>query len=301
MTAGEPATAGLPPPERAAERCAVCDGVLVGRFCHACGERRPHPDDESLVHFLREQFAEVTSADGRLWRSVRALFVPGKLTVEYFSGRRGLYLRPVRLFLIGNVLFFLLLTVFGANSIFMGTADSFRTGSDFGRWASGEMAAAAAESGVEQATYDAAFTQHGGTLATTLIAVLIPGLALTLALALFWARASGVRHLVFATHFLAFATLGSTVIAVALIPVQIGFQFLGRFGIPDPIGYSLDPIIGVVLTVYFVFAVRRVYGKGWPATLGASTVALALFSVIVVQGYQAFLFVVTLWTVDVPA
>lgn len=291
-----------PPPPTGADVCAVCGESLVGPYCHACGERRARPEDESLAHFLREQFAEVTSADGRLWRSLRALAVPGKLTAEYVGGRRGLYLRPVRLFIIGNVLFFLLLTLSGANSIFLGGADSYRTNGAFGRWADGMLAAKAVEAGVDQPTFDAAFSQHAGTLSTTLIAVLIPGLALTLALALFWSRAaSGVRHLVFATHFLAAAMLGSVVIALLIIPLQIGFRLLGRYGVPDVIGYSLDPVIGVALTVYFVLAVRRTYGLGWAATAVASTAVLAAFSLVVVQGYQSLLFVVSLWTVDVPA
>lgn len=281
--------------------CAACGAELVGAYCHACGERRPRPEDESLGHFLREQFAEVTSADGRLWRSFRALLVPGKLTTEYLSGRRGLYLRPVRLFILGNIAFFLLLTASGASSIFLGGADTFRTESRFGRWAAAEMSGDAAEAGVAQDVYDAAFSQHGERISTTLIAVLIPGLALTLAAALFWTGAAGVRHLVFATHFMAFAMIGSVLVALVLVPIQIGFQALARYGIPDPIGYSLDPVIGVVLSVYFVVAVRRVYGATWPATLAAATAVLVVFSVLVVPAFQTFLFVVVLWTLDVPA
>ena len=51
-----------------------------------------------------------------MWRTVRALFVPGKLTVEYFSGRRSLYLRPVRVFLILNILFFFVLSGAGGST-----------------------------------------------------------------------------------------------------------------------------------------------------------------------------------------
>ena len=88
------------------DACAACDEPFAGTYCHACGERRPRPDDESLAHVLREQFHEVTSADGRPWRTLQGLFIPGGLTDEYFAGRRGLYVRPVRIFLVANILFF---------------------------------------------------------------------------------------------------------------------------------------------------------------------------------------------------
>ena len=291
-----------PPAVAASAACAACGEPLIGAYCHACGERRPQPEDESLAHFLREQFAEVTSADGRLWRSLRALAVPGKLTVEYVTGRRGLYLRPVRLFLIGNILFFLMLTLSGANSVFLGGADTFRTYSAFGRWADAELASGAGAAGVDQPAYDAAFSQHAETLSTTLIAALIPGLALALAAVLFWAgAASGVRHLVFATHFLAVAMLGSVGVALLLIPVQLGLHLLGLHGAAGTLGASLDPIIGLALSVYFVAAVRRAYATGWPTAVAASAAVLAAFSLVVLQAYQALLFVVTLWTVDVPA
>ena len=94
---------------RTGETCAACGTSLEGLYCHGCGERRPQPEDESLGRVLREAFHDVTSADGKLWRSLQVVFVPGRLTTEYFSGRRGRYLRPVRLFLAFNVILFFLL------------------------------------------------------------------------------------------------------------------------------------------------------------------------------------------------
>lgn len=79
-------TEPVPAPE--AEPCVTCGTTLEGAYCHTCGERRLDLEDEALRHFLRDQFHEVTSADGRLWRTLKALFVPGKLTDEYVRGRR---------------------------------------------------------------------------------------------------------------------------------------------------------------------------------------------------------------------
>lgn len=284
-----------------AERCRACSVRLAGPYCHACGERRPGPEDERLGLFLREQFHEVTSADGKLWRSLKALFVPGKLTEEYFAGRRGRYVRPVRLFIVGNLLFFFMLTLTASSSIFQGRAESNRTNSAYGRWATEQLAAAAAGAGVSQEAYDAAFDQHAETLSTTLVFLLVPGLALTLAALLFWTGASGLRHLVFATHYFAFTMIGSVVVAVVLLPVHWGLQSLSRYGVPAPSGYSLDPLLFVVFVIYLVLALRRAYGIGWWASVAVTAGEVALSGFVLLQLFQTVLFVVTLWTVDVPA
>ena len=195
--------------------CAACGTTLVGPHCHACGERRARPEDESLAHFFRDQFREVTSADGRLWRSARALFVPGRLTTEFFSGRRGLYVRPVRIFLVVNILFFFWMSFFGGQA-FLGDPGLYRHNPAF----DAPMTEAADAAGVTAEVYDAAFGQRAQTLAPTLIAVWVPVYALLLSLLLATARKSVVRHLVFATHFVA-TLMGSSVVLTVLMALPL--------------------------------------------------------------------------------
>lgn len=78
----------------ASPTCAACEEPFVGPYCYACGESQPTDASERIGPVLVEAFQEVTSADGKLWRSLGALFVPGRLTEAYFSGRRGVYVRP---------------------------------------------------------------------------------------------------------------------------------------------------------------------------------------------------------------
>ncbi len=306
MLADSPPDTAQPDPDVAdAEQvravCSACAESGVGPYCHACGERQPRPEDESLAAFLRDQFHELTSADGRLWRSVRALCVPGKLTEEYFAGRRSLYVRPVRLFLVGNVLFFFVLTFTATSSIFQGRAESSRTTTDYGRWATERLAEGAATAGVTQETFDAAFDRQAETLSATLFFFLVPAFALVLAVLLFRVGASGVRHLVFSTHYLAFTLVGSVVLVLVLVPLQFGFQFLSRYGVPDPLSGNLDPILGVVFVVYLLFAVRRAYGVGWLASVAVTAGVALLGAPIILQAFRSLLFLATLWTVDVPA
>lgn len=272
--------------------CAACDATLTGAFCAACGARAPQPGDERLGRFLREQYGEVTSADGKLWRTVRALFVPGKLTDEYFSGRRSLYLRPVRVFLVINIVFFFVLSGAGG-SAFRGPLDSQRGASLYGGIAT-QLAAEQRTAWDSDADYERAFNQKADTLAPTLIGVFVPLLAGLLAIAFWPVRAAGVRHLVLATHTVAWmmaSLIGVLLLAFLLLSMA---QLLGYSGV---LNQSLDPAIvpAVVLAalVYLAASFRRVYGVSWIyagiAGLGITTLGMMMLMLV----FRAVLFFAT--------
>ena len=285
----------------ASTACAACGEALAGPYCHACGERAPHPGDESLVAFLREQVREVTSADGRLWRTVRALFVPGKLTVEYLGGRRGLYARPVRVFLVVNVALFFALS--GSD----GTILKGPLTTHFGATLYGDEARALADSraerwGVPADEFEAAFDRQASALAPSLVGVLVPAFALLLAVTTWWADGSGVRHVVLATHTVAAFIALTFVLMLALEFVLAGVRWAA--GSPrwaDSMDPFLLPIMGLSFVVYLGTAVRRVYGV---SVWAAAAVGVVLGTVGFAFAFWCFrlaLFFVTFWTLDPPA
>ena len=303
--------------------CAACGEGLAGRFCHACGERGAGTREESLAAFVREQVHEATSADGRLWRTVKALFVPGKLTEEYLDGRRTLYVRPIRIFLVLNVLLFFALSgspgtiLRGPLQTHFGAAvygDVARTlaAAEAVRWDAATREAGAVR-GVPGAVaeptpqgvvpeYETAFDAQAQALAPSLVGVLIPGYALLIAVLLWPARASGVRHVVFATHLVA------ATIAVAFVLMM---AIEGALGVVRAVwdhprwADSMDPILVVLAPLAFALyigaAVRRVYDVPvWVSAvagvfLGTVGFAFAFWC------FRLVLFAVTLWTLDVPA
>jgi hypothetical protein len=97
------ATAGI-------ARCVSCAATLSGRYCSQCGERTLEPDDLTLRHFMVHTVAnELLNLDGRLWRTLRLLFLrPGRLSLEYAAGRRQPYVNPFRLLLIAIVAYALI-------------------------------------------------------------------------------------------------------------------------------------------------------------------------------------------------
>jgi len=91
-----------------AAHCFNCRALLTGPWCANCGQKH-EPEIHTFGHFASEAFENITHADSRVWRTLWALVrKPGQLTREFFSGRRGRYLPPVRLYLVVSLMFFLL-------------------------------------------------------------------------------------------------------------------------------------------------------------------------------------------------
>jgi hypothetical protein len=96
---------GLPAPVTLV--CANCGAPLTGPYCADCGQRH-EPHVHTMSHFASEAFESITHADSRLWRTLVYLLTrPGRLTKEFFEGKRARYLPPFRLYLVISVVFFL--------------------------------------------------------------------------------------------------------------------------------------------------------------------------------------------------
>lgn len=99
----EPATDAVPHARPAA--CENCGTVLQGHYCHVCGQRAHNP----LRHFghaVEDVFESFWHLDGRIFRTLRDLLVPGRVAANYLDGHRVRYIAPLRLFVVLTVLAF---------------------------------------------------------------------------------------------------------------------------------------------------------------------------------------------------
>jgi len=96
----------------AAPACASCGTILAGPYCYTCGEKRLHRHDYALRHFLEHNVDTLTHFDLRVLRDLcQQLCRPGFLAAEWLQGRRIRHAQPVQLFLITNLLFYLVASV----------------------------------------------------------------------------------------------------------------------------------------------------------------------------------------------
>jgi hypothetical protein len=93
---------GAPAPEA---QCANCGAPLRGHYCHDCGQSADHRH-RSIGRLIWEALEATFELDGRLWRTVPALFFrPGTLARDYIEGRVARHVPPFRTFLVALVLF----------------------------------------------------------------------------------------------------------------------------------------------------------------------------------------------------
>ena len=87
--------------------CQNCQTPLMlhAKFCHKCGQKPI--SGKVTIHELLHEFLHIwMHIEGKLLATLRHLFVPGKLTQDFFKGFHVRYAHPVQLFFILGVLCF---------------------------------------------------------------------------------------------------------------------------------------------------------------------------------------------------
>jgi hypothetical protein len=276
--------------------CANCGSTPVGRFCAACGERQPSADDYSIKSVTHELLHDFAHFDGKIWRTIVALLTkPGLLTREYFGGRRSRYTKPLSLFLVVNLAFFVLQPHTGLLQYHLsGYVDPTYDGS-------GKRAGLAEERRTELklSPQDFAF-RFENTIQEqkkSFLIVCVPIFAAAMFL-LYLGRRHYVEHLVFSVHAYSYYLifLGFLLVAVvSLLMLILHMAGLER----SPPGMFLQSEFAVDLALvlgvggYLYIALRRVYGDGrLPAALRTVALLAVLQALLVV--YHNALFYTTL-------
>jgi hypothetical protein len=89
--------------------CMTCGQKAHDNFCAHCGEKRHDNHDFSLKHVLAEAAEAFFHVDSKIFRTLKTLVsTPGKLTADFFLGRRKPYMSPLQTFFVCNLIFFIL-------------------------------------------------------------------------------------------------------------------------------------------------------------------------------------------------
>ncbi len=243
--------------------------------------------DLSLRGILSEWLREVVGIEGRLPRTLGKLFAhPGFLTRATLEGERDAYLSALKLFLVANLVIFLVGPYIGAVAFGLdGYLDERTAGSVFLRaFVERELLDLGMSAEMYGLRFDFTIAQH----APTFFFLMIPAIA-SLTKALLPSRLFG-EHLVYATDFVAWV----------IVMILFGNIFMRVMGIPlDPL--LEDPMVAQVATLAVVAALigltawhlnrslRTVFGlRG--AGLWTRTVLIAASLVGWLYAYSFFLF-----------
>jgi hypothetical protein len=279
------------------EQCPSCGSAITEAFCGTCGERRPSARQYSLAHFAREALETVTDFDRSFLHTVRALVRrPGELTAAYMRGERVSYLRPLQLFLLVNVVYFLWAGWSGMH-VFNTRLRDHLNSSPYQRQARDLVRRRLPASGMTEAQYQSAFDAKSLVLARTLVIAMVPMFAVALTVLSIRRRRPVVQHLVFSLHFFSILLL----LTIATIPVIVLEMVLWRAVAGPPSGWHVEDraagaTIAVAVMVYLVFAFRRAYGDGRIAALLKAFASLVAI-VAILTAYRFLLFYVTAYAI----
>ena len=198
------------------------------RFCPACGQE--HKD--KVVHFkqfILDFLGDYFTFDSLIIRSVRPLlFSPGFLTNEFIEGRRVRYIPPLRMFIFISIIFFLVL----------GPVDK----------------TIALEKNDEAEFLDNFF----GVWFPRLFFLLLPLFALFLYILFRKPGRFYLTHFIFSVHLHAFIFALLTVMVVLIDYIFPSSVFLSQWSLIITI---------VILQLYLLTALRKVYEQKWLITL----------------------------------
>ena len=278
------------------ESCTNCGSAVIRRYCADCGQAVPRATDYSLRAFAADSIDQIASVDGRAVRTVKTLLArPGLLTADHMRGRRARYLRPLQLFLLVNVLLFV---VAPKVPMFTYSLDRYLANSPPSPSLVAALVQRATTMGtVDRAAYTTAFDGRVESQRKTLILIFVPAIALVLRVLFAWRRTrDGVphrygEHLVFALHLLSLIWLVLTVWGgIATLAAGTTLGPLAGIG-------ALAIIIGMLLAgfVYLMRSVRLVYELSDLQSVAVSA-ALAVAFAGLLLAYRGLLFFTTYYT-----
>ncbi len=259
-----------------------------------CGEKILGPHDLAVGHYWHELLHGFTHADGKLLKSLRAVLLrPGELSKAYMEGRRQFYMRPVNLFVVLNLVYFLV-PMFEVFNTSLNSQLQMQPYSAMARnWVDTTLAA----TGATAEAYAQAFTLRSSSNAKLMLVLLVFILALPMAL-LYRGRtkwASG--HVTFAFELMIFNLLALSIMLASVLYAVMGVAYLSGHPTHGVMNDGLISSIAFVLNLYFFFgAGRRFYGCTIPGALWRAVVAFPLFF-IGLTTYRFLLFMVTHWQV----
>lgn len=297
MTAVRP---GAGPPLAPSDyACPTCNQRASGRYCCACGERRPATGPPTLRHYFDVAADLLTNFDSKGFRSLWYLVArPGFLSVEQLRGSRVRYAKPLSLFISINVVYYISISIFGANTFTTPLAVQMNGNDYYGAFAAQNVTRAVEASGRDYATFERSFNDRTNVLSKTLIFLFIPLYAVLFYGFFHRQRPYIVEHAVVATHLWTFILM-----VLAVVIPGIAWLLMWRYSLPSTAAAlqandgPVSLFLQVVVAGYLALMLRRVYDAPWAyGTAVALLIAWAFFHIVWL--YRFVLFEITLHTIQ---
>jgi len=241
---------------------------MAGLYCHECGEKILVKEDFYISRYISGFISTLTNLDSKFYTTFKAfLGRPGQLSADYLNGRRKPYLTPIQIFLIATILFFVFIQDF---DIFYVPAKWFFSymATENPKFVNQLAMDKMAELGVSRSDLALRYDLSVNNYAKVFLFIAIPFLALGSYLSRPRAVPQFGKHMIFATHNLAF------IVFWFFCLLSVAFQ------LPDWTPKWLMMSLGFGGEyIYFVLANRRTWNDSWFRALVSGFLQLFILTV----------------------
>jgi hypothetical protein len=264
--------------------CPSCNAVITKNFCANCGEKKRSLRDLSFSHYAEQTVEGISHFDGKFFRTIKLLFTkPGMLSLHFEQGRRVPYMKPFQLFIVVNLLFFLISR--GTNLFALSLSSFYNHYTKYGTrpLIDSKLRAQTEEAFIEVGKV---FNDKMVTQSKVFILLFIPVLGLAAAILFLRRKKYLSSHMVFATHFFSFVLI-YFILFFLLIEAPVHFFLNGTDS------DAFDAFVGIssisVFVIYLAIAAHRFYKTKWIWSILGSMGIAAVFLVALI-GYRVMLF-----------
>lgn len=264
--------------------CKSCGNSFTGYYCNQCGEKVILPQDRSLRTFMSGILVALTFADSKFFKSIRHVVLrPGFLSKEFAEGRRVNYLRPMSLFFLLNLVYF----IFPIIQLFSATLRT-QLNSFHGKYGVATLAAKMTEMGIRDiGSFALVYDQKTGGLAKMLVIVYAIIVSLPLNLIYRTRNRYFTDHVGLAVELVCF----NLFINALLLSLVTGVFGLGAF-----VNEFVVTGMLVVTNLYFIVRAGITFYEDKGLKLILRSLLMLGVLKIALEVYRAILFYVTLWS-----
>jgi len=274
--------------------CKSCSNTFVGLYCNLCGEKVIEPKERKIQSVIGHLLVASTIVDNKFLKSLwYTVTKPGFLSREYVDGRRVMYMRPLQMFFILNLIYFL----FPVLQMFNSSLYTQLHVLPHSKLAQRIVVQMLKKDSMTMTGFELMYNEKTTSLAKLLVVVFV--LLASLPLSLIFRK----KNRYFTDHVAFSVELTSFNLAVNAIALSVIFAFINmilRITHTSSYGTYLNDltltIIFVSTNLYFIFyAARTFYSqRGKRLILKAFAGILGLF--VALEVYRFFLFFITIWT-----
>lgn len=250
--------------------------------------------DRSIIHFLEGVFHVITHVDSKIFKNLKLLITnPGFLSKNYAMGRRQPFMKPVPMFFVANLIYFLFPMFETFNTSFNSQLNAHPYSEMIRPIAEKKMA----EKNLTADQLAEKYNAKTSTYSKLMLILLVPLFALVFAVMNFKRSRYFADHLLMGLEFMAFALFYCTIF-MALLLQAVAFILWNVFGYDPASLFNVEWMVVLPATmgliVYFIYRSQRKFyqQKIWMAAV--KSIVFVYLTIYVIYVYRFLLFHVTM-------